>query len=294
MLGEVDSLEESWRRLRALGSQHLGQELGERVVSLARPAIRLVPGSGNGSAGGPSRLGGNPVLAPGTGWPTWADKPLSLLAVIDLAEVARLDDGGWLPTSGWLNFFYEAEEQQAWGFDPAHADGWRVVHTGADGIEAPPVAGALAFPAHAVQLSRIVTLPGWDEEIVADLSRAEHTRLAALDEEWRNHMGLGGEWPSGEPHHQLGGWPRLVQGPFWLEAQLASHGIYVGDLEGYRDGRAAVLRDGASSWRLLLQLDTDDTLGWMWGDVGRLFYAIREDDLTARDFTRSWMSFQCS
>lgn len=29
-----------------------------------------------------------------------------------------------------------------------------------------------------------------------------------------------------EPHHQLGGWPHLVQIPLQTECQLASHGIY--------------------------------------------------------------------
>jgi hypothetical protein len=45
--------------------------------------------------------------------------------------------------------------------------------------------------------------------------------------------------------------------------------------------------------RLLLQLDTDDDLGWMWGEVGRLYYLIRQEDLAARDFSHAWMTFQC-
>jgi uncharacterized protein YwqG len=57
--------------------------------------------------------------------------------------------------------------------------------------------------------------------------------------------------------------------------------------------RAEQLRTGAASWRLLLQLDTDDDLGWMWGDVGRLYFTIRQEDLAAYDFSRAWMVLQC-
>ena len=39
--------------------------------------------------------------------------------------------------------------------------------------------------------------------------------------------------------------------------------------------------------------DTDDDTGWMWGDVGTLYFWIREQDARAGDFSRVWMVFQC-
>ena len=77
------------------------------------------------------------------------------------------------------------------------------------------------------------------------------------------------------------------------ECQLASHGIYVGDAEGHKDPRAPSLKAGAKDWKLLLQLDTDDDIGWMWGDVGTLYFWVREQDAQAGDFSRVWMVFQC-
>ncbi len=169
-----------------------------------------------------------------------------------------------------------------------------MVHAPVNGVQTPALDGATVFPQHPVRLSRIVTLPDLGEPALADFAGTNRDGLIALDQAWRDLVGLGEEWPTGEPHHQLGGWPGLIQRPFWLEAHLASQGINLDDAKGYADSRAAALADGASSWRLLLQLDTDDRLGWMWGDVGRLFYLIRQDDLAAGEFTRCWLNFQCS
>ncbi|MDR2512739.1 MAG: DUF1963 domain-containing protein [Puniceicoccales bacterium] len=46
-------------------------------------------------------------------------------------------------------------------------------------------------------------------------------------------------------------------------------------------------------WKLLLQLDSDDDTGWMWGDVGTVYFRIREQDARKADFSKVWMVFQC-
>jgi hypothetical protein len=47
----------------------------------------------------------------------------------------------------------------------------------------------------------------------------------------------------------------------------------------------------SADWRLLLQLDGDDAMGWLWGASGFLYYAIREQDLRRGDFDGTWMVF---
>jgi uncharacterized protein YwqG len=95
--------------------------------------------------------------------------------------------------------------------------------------------------------------------------------------------------------HQILGHPRPVQGDgMELECQLATNGIYLGGPEGYQDPRRAALEASAKDWKLLLQLDTDDDTGWMWGDVGTLYFWIREQDAARADFSKVWMVFQCS
>ena len=97
-----------------------------------------------------------------------------------------------------------------------------------------------------------------------------------------------------QPLHHLLGYPEIIQSDMKLEVQLVTHGLYVGDGSGFRVARAAELRAGAREWTLLLQIDSDDGCpGWMWGDVGRLYFWIRRQDLAARRFSNAWMILQC-
>ena len=48
----------------------------------------------------------------------------------------------------------------------------------------------------------------------------------------------------------------------------------------------------AADWRLLLQLDTDNDAGMMWGDTGVLYFWIREQDARAKDFSKVWVILQ--
>ena len=47
----------------------------------------------------------------------------------------------------------------------------------------------------------------------------------------------------------------------------------------------------ATSWRLLLQIDSGGDM--MWGDSGRLYWFIRQDDLDALDFSNVHLEMQC-
>ena len=54
------------------------------------------------------------------------------------------------------------------------------------------------------------------------------------------------------------------------------------------------MRQGAADWRLLLQLDSDDGVDFMWGDAGVLYFWIREADARAMRFDRVWLVLQCA
>jgi hypothetical protein len=47
------------------------------------------------------------------------------------------------------------------------------------------------------------------------------------------------------------------------------------------------------SVRHLLTIDSDDAPGWMWGDVGLLYFMIDEDDLRNGRFDRVTVEMQC-
>ena len=94
-------------------------------------------------------------------------------------------------------------------------------------------------------------------------------------------------------HHQLLGYSGNIQGEMELECQLVTNGVYTGDREGYQNPRVQTLREGAKDWMLLLQVDSDDEPGMMWGDLGRLYFWIRRQDLKARNFDNTWCILQC-
>jgi len=48
----------------------------------------------------------------------------------------------------------------------------------------------------------------------------------------------------------------------------------------------------AARWRLLLQVDSDLSREFCFGDNGVLAFMIREDDLAARRFERVWVEWQ--
>jgi uncharacterized protein YwqG len=77
-----------------------------------------------------------------------------------------------------------------------------------------------------------------------------------------------------------------------LEAQLVSNGIYCGDANGYAQGRKKGLDAGASDWRLLLQVDSEERTGMYWGGSGRIYFLIRHRDLQDRRFEKVWLILQ--
>jgi uncharacterized protein YwqG len=93
---------------------------------------------------------------------------------------------------------------------------------------------------------------------------------------------------------QLLGQPAAVQGGMQHECQLASNGVYCGDGKYREDPKAIALLEDSGHWRLLAQIDShEDETGMMWGDVGRLYFWIREQDLRDRDWEAAWLVLQC-
>ena len=134
----------------------------------------------------------------------------------------------------------------------------------------------------------------FEEAISFPLWVTEHVQsLEFTDEERDQYIELcDGEDTTGS-HHRILGHPQEIQGEMPLECQLASNGVYCGNLAGYENPRAKDHAAGADQWRLLIQIDSDDNVGWMWGDVGRLYFWITESDLRARQFDNAWMILQC-
>lgn len=247
----------------------------------SRPCLRLVPGGG-----GLSRLGG--PASTGDAWPRHDGRPLSLIAQLDLAEMRAAGSPDWLPAEGRLLFFYELE-LSTWGFDPTDAGSALVRHETAmvdEAAEPDDLPQDRRFDAYPITFVSDVSLPS-EERLEIDwkaLSVQEQGELEAAVE----------ALTPAEPAHQIGGYPLPVQGDgMELECQLVTNGVYAGNPSGYTKSNIDASRPGAADWRLLLQLDTDDAAGMMWGDTGRLYFWIREQDARAGEFSRTWTILQC-
>ena len=84
-----------------------------------------------------------------------------------------------------------------------------------------------------------------------------------------------------------------VQGGMELECEYVTHRINCGTPDGYRIARSQGLDKNASRWNLLLQVESNEELGMMWGDLGRLYLWITDEDLAARQFENCWLVLQC-
>jgi uncharacterized protein YwqG len=272
----------NWRTL--LEAESLGA-LVEGLRPLVRPAVRLGTRPASDFRLGQSRIGGAPDLPADLAWPSHEGQALTFLAQVDLAEVSALLPDSRLPPDGHLWFFYSSE--QPWGFDPKDAGGSLVIYRPAATplVHAPPADGA--FAPCALELTVFDDIPDLDDD---------HPLLPLLDE-WeqeryftvRGYLSSGGRGPG----HKLLGYADAVQGPMALECQLVTNGLYCGDPSGYEDPRAKELASGSREWRLLLQIDSDDSAQMMWGDSGRLYFWIREEDLDQARFDRAWTILQC-
>lgn len=235
-----------------------------------------------------SHLGGKPTVTAKFSWPAKNGNQLEFLAQIDLVDLQSALRIPWLPDTGALLFFYDLE-QQAWGFDPKDRGSWSVLHVqrrAPPNVFKPDIAKSENIPCSTISFRQIDSLP--------DSQRQQVAALQLTDAEWDDWYELSRYQFGRMAKHQIGGFPDPVQDDgMELECQLVSNGLYCGDPSGYHDPKVERLASGTDDWKLLLQFDSDDDLNVMWGDLGKLYFWIREQDGRARKFTDVWMILQC-
>ena len=280
--------------LKKLISEHgLAHKL-DQLLAASTTGLRIVKQPSRNDVVGISRLGGLPDVSSGFEWPNRDGRSLGFLAQINCAETAAYDSENVLPSTGWLYFFYDVQEQP-WGFDPMDRGSGVVLYSHAAPIETAQPADystkEAATPSIPIGFRSILSLPVWDsaarESIGLGRSVADNNAYYDLYDAFTK------EASDEQTNHQLLGHSNNIQGDMQLECQLVSHGLYCGDSTGYEDRRVKELEAGAGDWRLLLQFDSDDELNVMWGDCGKLYFWIRGSDLAQHNFSRTWTILQC-
>ncbi|MGV3618439.1 MAG: YwqG family protein [Fimbriimonas sp.] len=266
----------------------------------ARPAVGFELVRDPATEVGASRLGGGADVPEAFDWPRHKDRPLDFLLQLDLADLARFPEPWFLPKEGTLSFFYDLQEQP-WGFDPAETTGWHVAYFEPHVAlrRQPPAEVEEPLEPARLQFFPMLTLPHvgslYGEPMWEEIADVYGWRRDEEDANWElaSKLAMAYHPSGGETQHRIGGYPWEVQNPMEVEAQLVTHGFYCGDGQAYADPRAQKLMEDAGEWQLMLQLDSDEELGFMWGDLGMLYFWNRLSDLAQRSFDRSWMTLQC-
>jgi len=287
-------------KLLELIKEHGLSQYADAILNASRPAIHISRKRVADDAQipvGASKLGGSPDVPPGFVWPYWNETPLTFIGQIRLSEVAAFDVEHVLPPTGLLSFFHQAD-QRIWSYYPDKRGGWKVTYLENETAPLvrfthPHVSELLDHLAPcAVSFSLQFTSP------VTDLDNANHnvyayfahgrsfTRLQIPEQDIRRYRDLWAAAYKRRLLHQLLGNPDQIQGDIRFESQLEANGVALGSVSP-DDLRLFQAAQDVSNWRLLLQIDSDmddDGLGVMWGDVGCLYYCIRNDALAKRDF----------
>jgi uncharacterized protein YwqG len=256
----------------------------ETIRDASLPSIRLVAeaASDDEIPIGASKLGGAPDLAPGVEWPcNAAGAPLSFVAQVDLSAAPP----SLLPRAGLLSFFYDAE-QQPWGA-PGEESSWRVLHATGTLTRTKPNAARDSYKSCKLHMFEELTLP----PVRSARARAlgdDGVDLDGYSELVDRFVDDYRRYPTDDGKvHRLLGHPDAIQGDM---TRRITYALAEADLEHPTDA----LEDEARKWRLLLQIDSEDQANMMWGDLGRLYVFLREEDLASGRFERAFLQLQCT
>ena len=230
---------------------------------------------------GGSRLGGVPDVPSDFVWPRFSDEPLGFFAQINCAEVTRFDPDLTLPSSGLLSVFYPIDETGRWSNRPVDKGGATVVYTPSDQL-APADITAELHSSYVPPVYRIVFLPLTS---LPGPKSATFLRFDLSDEQdqayGKVYQSLPRYWKSGAPAHVLLGHPTRPRHDMQLQCQLIAEGHH-DDFRSKR--RDPAVKERATDWRLLFQIDCAGELNGTWNPAAKLYFWIRKQDLQLRRF----------
>lgn len=258
---------------------------GAILELLMKPTILLRPTAQIEHPVGASKIGGKPDLPPEWDWPEWQGRPLAFLAQFRMEEFASVDIENLLPHSGMLYFFYEAEEQP-WGIDREDFGSWRVLYYDSSLNSLRRRLPPQTLPEEC-QFEEILVSPELFYTLPFELDELEQLapEIQLGEELCDEYREIVYETP---PLDTVAAWHWMLG--YHAAIQDASNASVLQVFRGM-DWEEAYKQ--ASEMILLLQLDTDDRTGMMWGDAGRLYFWIHRDDLAARRFDEVLMELQC-
>lgn len=265
----------------------------------ARPAIWISAGEHGHGAVGCSRIGATPDLPPSVNWPSRPGSdgtlvPFEYVLQINLAELPEADTPQ-LPEHGMLWLF------EVWNSPDDHEQ--LIVYTGDERLAPADLPAGEQYYAdhvspHTLTFRAGFDIPRWtsdaDDEFRAELTQALYG-IEAIDDDVADTL------------DELIARQRrtLSDGAFaWLFGYAGGIGhpihedaaVHRADPTAFYDWakRAEMDLSDAASWRNLLTVESDSSLGLVIGDAGYTVAMIHEDDLAAQDFSRVYLTNESS
>jgi uncharacterized protein YwqG len=273
----------------------------EKITNLVNPCIKMLVEETDGTVGC-SKFGGYPDLPENVIWPMNNDTPMSFVLQINFEELQDYNIHQLFPEKGLLYYFYDYETF-AWGSAPADKDCWKAIYIEKNDTLRPGQApiinnqqeipqaesfiGSLinklfkkkkskmllpnVFKEHRIRFINDITLPG--------ATRKETQILNLPDDYVELYCDLVSIMSSNElgKAHWLLGYPFPIQDDTMEE-------------ECYYPGES---KSQPKEWTLLMQIDSDPAIDFMWGDCGILYIWIKKNDLAVKDFQNVWTILQC-
>lgn len=247
---------------------------------------------------GASKFGGLPDLPTDVEWfrNEETDIPMSFVGQVNFGEATPYDAEHKLPDSGMLYFFYDCSpDGMHWGFNPEDANGWKVFFYDGDMAalsrrEAPEDLeeddNGTVFGTARMCFEAGMELPAPESDLTNDLDLPEDEETEDAYWEYMDEL-------HEECINKLLGHADPVQSGMELECEYVTQGINSGTPEGYQTAKSKGLDKNAGRWNLLMQVDSNEDIGMMWGDLGRIYLWITSEDLEARKFENCWLILQC-
>lgn len=259
-----------------------------KIEPLVRPVIELElnPTAEENIPNNYSKIGGKPDLPKDYNWPKTGElKSMSFIAQLNMEDIKQHDEENLFPSDGTISFFYCAD-QQAWGFDPNDKNSFKVIYfNSSQNLQKADFPTDLEsesiFKPNTIKFTKSLSIPTWDDDSIVGLIE---------DEDSDNYFEV-----SHGSENQILGYANNIQNTMELECQLVTNGLYCGDTSGYNDPRRKELEREKKDWVLLLQIGSEDEeTGMMWGDLGRIYFWIKKQDLKDKKFENTWCILQCS
>lgn len=247
----------------------------DQVIQTRKPFIRVRSQDTRKTKPWESKVGGQPYLPKQMAWPTDPNgRTLFFLAQINFADVPALDP---FPSKGILQFFINDDDLYGMDFeDGENPDTFRVLFH-------PEITE------NETLLQSKLPSSDWDEALLPHHPDECYPLVFGLEEEvvpitdYQFYQYFGSEF-----FRQFGEKEWDVMGE--LEKSVRAQGHKIGGYAYFTQDDPRRLDD---PMLLLLQLDSDERMDLMWGDMGVGHFFIREKDLRALDFSRVLYDWDC-